>query len=116
LKATDDSGARLDSVGAFAAVPDRLWGLPLVVSKAIAEHTALVGDFSQVSLFVREGLSLRMSDSDQDAFIRNEVVFLVEGRWGLAVWAPSAFALVHFAAGSATAARSRQRRADPDAS
>ena len=91
------SGIRLDSDGAFATPPTQMWGLPLVISRAITQGTALVGDFNQATLFVREGVNLRISDADQDAFVRNEVVFLAEGRWGLAVWAPVAFSVVHFA-------------------
>jgi Phage capsid family len=90
------SGVRLDSDGAFGTPPRELWGLPCVVTPAMAQGTALVGDFTQgCTLHVREGVNLRMSDSDQDAFVRNEVVVLAEGRWGLATWRPSCFALVH---------------------
>jgi HK97 family phage major capsid protein len=100
LKARDggSTGGRLDSGGAFAPVPTTLWGLPLVVSRAVAQGTALVGDFNQATVYVREGVTLRISDSDQDAFVRNQLVFLAEGRFGLAVWAPSAFVLVDLAA------------------
>ncbi len=37
---------------------------------------------------------MRISDSDQDDFIRNEVTYLGEGRFGLAVYQPTAFAKV----------------------
>jgi hypothetical protein len=49
---------------------------------------------------VRETVNLRTSDSDQDDFLRNRVTFLAEGRWALAVTEPSAFVLVHLAAGT----------------
>jgi len=99
LKATAaGSGQRLDSAGAFSTPPTELWGLPLVLSTAITQGTCLVGDFRQATVFVREGVTLRISDSDQDAFVRNLCVFLAEGRFGLAVWAPAAFSLVHLEA------------------
>jgi HK97 family phage major capsid protein len=86
-------------VGPFAAQAPTLWGLPAVLSKAIAAGTALVGDFSNgATLFVREGVNVRVSDSDQDDFIRNRVTALGEGRFALAVWQPAAFALVDLAA------------------
>jgi len=92
------SGERLDSDGAFATPPVQLWGLPAVPNVAIAQGKALVGDFARgATLFVREGVNLRVSDSDQDAFIRNLVVMLAEGRFGLAIWQPSCFCEVHFA-------------------
>jgi hypothetical protein len=95
---TSGSGERLDSDGAFATPPTSIWGLPAIPSTAIPVGQALVGDFALgATLFVREGVNLRMSDSDQDAFVRNEVVLLAEGRWGLAIWRPACFALVHLA-------------------
>ena len=75
-----------------------LWGLPAVPSKVLAPGTAIVGDFSQCTLYVREGANVRISDSDQDDFIRNRVTLLGEGRFGLAVWQPAAFAVVDLAA------------------
>jgi len=95
---TSGSGQRLDSNGAFATPPNEMWGLPTIVTKAMAQGTALVGDFVQgATLHVRQGVNLRVSDADSDNFIRNEVTALAEGRFGLAVWRPACFALVHFA-------------------
>jgi hypothetical protein len=92
------SGERLDSDGALSTPGDQLWGLPLIVSTAVAPGTALVGDFSLgCCLFVREGLMVRLSDSDQDDFVRNRCTLLAEMRAGFAVWQPAAFAVVAFA-------------------
>ena len=92
------SGERLDSEGAFSAMPQTLWGLPLIVSKVMPTGQALVGDFARgATVFVREGVNVRISDSDQDDFVRNKLTMLGEGRFGLAVWQPTAFALVHLA-------------------
>jgi len=61
----------------------------------------VVGDFRLgATLFVREGVNVRASDSDQDDFVRNRVTILGERRFGLAVWQLGAFALVHFASTS----------------
>jgi hypothetical protein len=46
---------------------------------------------------VREAVNVRLSDSDQDDFIRNRLTALAEGRFALAIWQPSAFSLVHLA-------------------
>jgi HK97 family phage major capsid protein len=120
LKATAaDSGLRLDGPGAFASRADALWGLPAVTSRLLPQGQAIVGAFATACrLFIREAPNVRLSDSDQDDFIRNMVTCLAELRAGVAIWQPSGFALVHFTAGgsAATAARSRQRRADPEAS
>lgn len=98
LKATDSGGGRLDSGGAFGVEPATAWGLPVVRSTAIEQGPALVGDFTQATVYVREALTLRTSDADQDDFVRNMVTVLCEGRFALVVWAPQAFALVRLAA------------------
>lgn len=92
------SGERLDSDGAFATPPTTIWGLPAIQSKVIPAGQALVGDFANgATLFVREGVNVRVSDSDGSDFIQNRVTMLGEGRFGLAVWQPAAFSVVHFA-------------------
>jgi hypothetical protein len=50
------------------------------------------------TLFVREAVQVIASDSDQDDFVRNRVTLLGEGRFALAIWQPSAFAVVDLAA------------------
>ena len=92
------SGERLDSEGAFGAMPQTFWGLPLIASRVVPVGTALVGDWAHgATLFVREGVNVRISDSDQDDFIKNQVTMLGEGRFGLAIWQPGCFARVHLA-------------------
>jgi HK97 family phage major capsid protein len=95
VKATT-SGTRLDSDGAFSSdIGLTMWGLPVVASTAIAQATALVGDFQLgCTLFMREGLSVRVSDSDGSDFVQNRVKMLAELRAALAVWRPAAFAAV----------------------
>jgi len=91
------SGQRLDSPGAFAAaLADlTLWGLPVIASTGVATGHALVGDFTRGAiLFIREGINIRVSDSDQADFINNAVKILAEGRWALLVQQPAAFAYV----------------------
>lgn len=102
LKALTDDGHRLDSGGAFALpVPTILWGLPAITSRVMPQGSALVGAFAQgCTLFIREGVNVLMSDSDQDDFIRNRVTLLGEARVGLAIWRPSAFTIVRLAAGA----------------
>lgn len=92
------SGIRLDSDGAFATPPDQMWGLPAIPSKVLPQGQALVGDWSTgATLFIREGVNVRASDADQDDFVRNRLTMLGEGRFGLAIWQPAAFCLVHLA-------------------
>ncbi len=92
------SGEYLSDSGPFGMNPDLLWGLAVIASKVMPVGQALIGDFTQgCTLYVREAPNVRISDSDQDDFIRNVCTVLAEGRFGLAIWRPACFAVVHLA-------------------
>jgi HK97 family phage major capsid protein len=59
---------------------NQLWGLKVVVSEAQTENTALVGDFRWAMRWAREGISITMSDSHSDFFVRNLLAILGERR------------------------------------
>lgn len=71
-----------------------LWGLQVVVSEAIAENTALVGDFRQSVLWEREGVSLMVSDQHADFFTRNLLAILAEMRAAFGTLDPAAYCTV----------------------
>jgi HK97 family phage major capsid protein len=71
-----------------------LWGLRVVVTEAMTENTALVGDFRQAVLWEREGITLSMSDSHLDFFTRNLLAVLAEMRAGFGVLDPQGFCTV----------------------
>ena len=71
-----------------------LWGLQVVVSEAITENTALVGDFRQAVMWEREGISVTMTDSHADFFVRNLLAILAETRAAFGVLDPQAFCTV----------------------
>jgi hypothetical protein len=50
-----------------------------------------------MTLFVREGVQVLVSDSDSDDFLRNRITMLGETRVASAIWQPGAFAIVHLA-------------------
>jgi hypothetical protein len=86
------------SGGPFSVTPQVIWGVPLIPSPAVPQGMVLVGDFSiGVQLFVREGIQVLFSDSDNDDFTHNRVTLLGEGRFALPVWRPSAFSSVDIA-------------------
>jgi hypothetical protein len=78
--------------GPFGSTAQSMWGLALTPTTTIAQNTPLVGDSRATTLFVREGVNVKASDSDQDDFVRNRVTILAEARVGLVVWKPSSFA------------------------
>lgn len=92
------SGQRLDSEGAFAQTANTIWDLPKVASTAMPVGKALIGDMALgATLFVRDGMTVRISDSDQSDFISNRSTILAETRCGLAIWNSQAFAEVFLA-------------------
>ena len=76
------------------AGPERIWGLRVVQTVAMTENTALVGDFNQAMLAMREGLTVKITDSHASLFISNIQVILVELRAALAVFREAAFCTV----------------------
>ena len=76
------------------AGPTTMWGLPILQTPRMAAGLALVGDFSQCTLWVREGVVVTASSEHADFFIRNLVAVLAEGGWAFGVGAPQAFAKV----------------------
>jgi len=69
-----------------------IWRVPVVVSNAMTEGTFLLGDWTLgAKLYVREGISVRVSESHSDYFIKNGVAVLAEERYALAVNRPKAF-------------------------
>jgi HK97 family phage major capsid protein len=77
--------------GPFASGPNTLWSLPRVTSTAVPAGTAIVGDWGQAVLAVREQATISVSDQHQDYFVRNLVAFLGEQRTGFALARPDAF-------------------------
>lgn len=73
----------------------RLWRLPIVVTQAIIEDTALVGAFGiGATLYDREEASIRISEHHDSFFVQNAVAILAEQRLALTVQRPEAFCKV----------------------
>lgn len=71
-----------------------LWGLKVVVTEAMTENTALVGDFRQAVVADREQAAIYVTDSHKDWFGRNLLAVLAEERLALGVLDPDAFCSV----------------------
>lgn len=74
---------------------DRIWGLPVRVTSAIAEGSAIVGAFRPYSqVFRRTGITVTLSTEHDTYFTSNKVAVLAEERLALAVYRPAAFCQV----------------------
>ncbi|HQV83155.1 MAG TPA: phage major capsid protein [Ornithinibacter sp.] len=71
-----------------------LWGLRVVVTEAMTQNTALVGDFRQAVLWSREAPSILVSDQHADFFTRNLLAVLAERRDAFGVLDPQAFCTI----------------------
>ncbi len=72
-----------------------MWGLPCVVTTAIAQGTALVGAFrAGAQIFRRKGLTIESTNSNEDDFKLNLVMIRAEERLALACYQPNKFCTV----------------------
>jgi HK97 family phage major capsid protein len=79
----------------LTAGSEKLWGTRVIVTPAIAQGTALVGAFStSAQLWRRSGLTVEMSNSNNDDFEKNMVTVRVEERVALEVARPAGFGKV----------------------
>lgn len=96
-----------DSNGRYIMVPyletianggeERMWKVPVIVTPAKQAGSGLLGAWDIGStLFTYDPVTLRMTDSHADFFIRNLIAVLAEFRELLAVHFPSAFCIVNF--------------------
>lgn len=77
------------------AGPERIWGLPAVITTASTENTALLGDFQLYSeIFRRRGANIKVSDSHSDYFIKGKLAIRADKRLTLAIYRASAFCKV----------------------
>ena len=72
-----------------------LWGLPVVVTTAISQGTALVGAFNSCAqIFRKGGVTVEATNSNEDDFLHNLVAIRAEERLALAVYRPAGFGTV----------------------
>jgi HK97 family phage major capsid protein len=77
------------------AGPERIWGLPVVITNAETENTALLGDFTLYSeLFRKRGADIKISDSHSDFFIKGKQAVRIDERVALVIYRASAFCKV----------------------
>lgn len=68
------------------------WGLPVVSTRSLSSGDAIVGDFALgATMFEKEGVVIRSTDSHASNFTSNIIVIVAEERVGLAVHRPDFF-------------------------
>ena len=93
-KETDSGRYLLGDPRASIDQLNTLWGLRVVVSEAMTENTALVGDFTQAVVADRQQAALYMTDSHKDWFGRNLLAVLGEERLGFGLLDPDAMCTI----------------------
>lgn len=99
FKTTKDANGQFYGGGPFTGsygngsiTGETAWGLPVVITSAIAQNTALVGAFGTMAqVFYRNGLTVEASNSHSDFFQKNLTAIRAEQRLALAVYRPEAF-------------------------
>jgi HK97 family phage major capsid protein len=90
-KATDGHYLRVPFAATAGDVPF-MWRVPVIVTNAMTSGNFLLGDWTMgAKRYTREGVSVRVSESHSDYFVRNGVAVLAEYRECLAINRPKAF-------------------------
>ena len=77
---------------------ESVWRVPVIVTNAISAGTFLLGDWNMGAvIYDREDVSVRISESHADYFVKNGVAVLAEERYTLAIPLPKAFCKGSFA-------------------
>lgn len=71
---------------------ETVWRVPVIVTNAMPASTFLIGDWNMGAvIYDREDVSVRVSESHADYFVKNGVAVLAEERYTLAIPLPNAF-------------------------
>jgi len=71
----------------------RLWRVPVIVSNAMAEGQFIMGDWQLgATIYDRQQLDIRVSESHEEFFVKNAVAILAEERYGFGIELPKAYA------------------------
>lgn len=89
----DDQG-RFYGVGPFQSGPGTLWGRPRAISERLTPGTVILGDWTQIALLDREGLSVTAFNQHADYARRNMVYVRAELRAAQVIWKPNRLVVV----------------------
>ncbi|NKS62377.1 phage major capsid protein [Rhodococcus hoagii] len=94
-----DQNGRFYGQGPFGSGPGTLWGRPRVTSERLVDTQSILGDFKQVALLDREGLSVMAFNQHKDYAQRNMTYVRAELRAAQVIWKPSRLVVIKPATG-----------------
>lgn len=89
-----DQNGRFYGQGPFGSGPGTIWGRPRVTSERLVDTQSIVGDFKQVALLDREGLSVQAFNQHKDFAQRNMTYVRAELRAAQVIWKPNRLVVV----------------------
>lgn len=89
-----DADGRFYGQGPFGSGPGTLWGRPRVTSERLTSTDSLIGDFKQIALLDREGLSIMAFNQHKDYAQRNMTYVRAELRAAQVIWKPNRLVIV----------------------
>lgn len=89
-----DADQRFYGNGPFGLGPDMLWGRRRAVCEQLEPGMTIVGDFKQMALLDRSGLSVQAFNQHKDYAARNLVYVRAELRAAQAIWRPAHFVVI----------------------
>src|SRR5690606_19542873 len=90
-----DENGRFYGAGPFSMGPSSLWGRPRVVSELLDPGQFILGDFKQIALLDREGLSVLAFNQHKDYAQRNLTYVRGELRAAQVIWKPNRLVFGH---------------------
>lgn len=91
VELTQDGVNRYYGNGPFSQGPKTLWGYPVVESQFVPAKHAILADWRKAVLWDRQRVSIYVTDSHSDWFIRNIIAILAEMRAAFGLIRPTAF-------------------------
>jgi HK97 family phage major capsid protein len=85
------SGSNVGASGQIQGPTDTLWNKPVYVTAVVGAGTAIVGTTSSAQVWRKGGLSVEITNSNEDDFLKNLLAIRAEERLGLAVYRPTGY-------------------------
>ncbi|MER7014554.1 phage major capsid protein [Saccharopolyspora sp. NPDC000359] len=101
LDLMEDGNQRFYGQGPFGSGPATIWGRPRAISERVPQGTVILGDFKQVALLDREGLSVLAFNQHKDYAQRNMTYVRAELRAAQVIWKPNRLVVVKTVAAGA---------------